>query len=63
MISTIHKTIRVTLVLEKEEAEWLKRIVQNPIDSNESMTVSKYRKTLWLALGGKTSLSESTGLY
>jgi len=51
MKTTIKKKIEITLTLNKDEALWIKHIVQNQLQpGDESETDSKMRETLWNAL-------------
>ena len=48
MKSKVVKDIKIHLILEENEARWLKGLIQNPINSdNESDESSKIRKDLW----------------
>jgi outer membrane protein assembly factor BamE (lipoprotein component of BamABCDE complex) len=52
------KEIQVTLILDEEEAKWLKSLVQNPLKAdtspkafeNEDPKSAEMRKTFWEAL-------------
>jgi hypothetical protein len=53
-IASIEKNVQVTLTLSESEAEWLKALVQNPINvqvaEDEHQIDSDIRHTIWNAL-------------
>lgn len=54
MEAKIEKEITVILTMTQKEAQWLRRVMQNPLDGkgivNEDSTNAVMRKVLWQAL-------------
>ena len=46
----IKSYVKVTMVLDEDEAFWLKSLIQNPIHPEESPSDAKMRKAFWDAL-------------
>ena len=68
MNSKIENVEKTTLILNKEEREWLKRLVQNPINHfnessayNESDKDKELRGKFFTACGGATKGGEDDG--
>ena len=57
MKSTIENTKTVTLVLNDDEAKWLRCVMQNPLycddPAEEDVQDKKMRSVFWKALGGE----------
>ncbi len=54
------KTVSTTLILNEEEATWLKNIMQNPLwvddPSKEEPNDKRLRHIFWDALGGNSKI-------
>ena len=50
MKSSHQVVVEVTLTLNQEEVEWLRGLVQNPLDQNESLRDARLRESLFKAL-------------
>ena len=46
----IDKTVEITMILNEEEAEWLKRVCQNSLTADESFTDNEMREKFWTQL-------------
>jgi len=52
MKSEIITSTKIILELDREEADWLMELVQNPLKDDETDDDSKMRYELWNALSG-----------
>lgn len=50
MKSTIKTRTEFTLVLDEQEARWLRGVIQNPLNDDESMFERQTRGSIWDAL-------------
>lgn len=50
-VNEINTKKKIKLIMNKDEAIWLKNILQNPFHANESLQDKNMRIAFWRALG------------
>ena len=66
MESQVHTVVEYVLMLNEQEAMWLRGLVQNPINEQESAFDQDVRSSIWKALtpaDAKTSPTEPTAVF